>query len=149
MSGIVRSLDIVIYPNAPLSGNQLRAITAIFVAVSSMSIAGFAWLGAWPVSGFLGLDVIGLITALWWTKRQSRIRERIRIRSDQFLVERVKPTGQTIIEMFNPAWVKIENDERRSGLRIGYGNRFVSVGKFLTRAEVSALRNELRNALGV
>ena len=56
---------------------------AAIVTVSAAVGAGFVLIGAWPVTGFLGLDVLLLYLAFRWNYRQARRAELIRLDHDR------------------------------------------------------------------
>jgi len=64
--------EAVLYPNPAMPS---RAIAVLFVAVAAVSMAlgaAFAIAGAWPVTGFLGLDIVLLALAFRVCVRRSR-----------------------------------------------------------------------------
>jgi uncharacterized membrane protein len=71
----------------------------------------FFVLGAWPVLGFMGLDVIGF----WWAFRANykaaRGYEDIRLSHLALEVDKVSPRGERASWSFNPFWVRLEKRE--------------------------------------
>jgi uncharacterized membrane protein len=108
--------------------------------------------GAWPVSGFMGLDVL----LIWWAFRQNfadaKRAERITIRDDLVTVQRVSPAGAMETLEFNRRWLKVELefDEAREmvgRLLLVYRGALTEVGSFLGRDERQSLSKALRTAL--
>lgn len=110
---------------------------AVFMAVISLVsfIAGFSFLlmGAWPVFGFFGLDVL----LIWWAFRvnyaRGRAYEEILISPTQMRVRKVSHRGQEAEWTFNPLWVRLGFEEIEE---FGVSRLFVaSRGHELTIAE--------------
>jgi hypothetical protein len=55
---------------------------------------GFSRVGAWPVTGFLGLDVVLLYFALHWNNRTGRAYEFINLTDNALTIEKTGPWGQ-------------------------------------------------------
>ncbi len=104
-----------------------------FVCVVSF-IAGIAFLlmGAWPVFGFFGLDVL----AIWWAFRvnfrAARAYEEIRVTPSELRVRRTSHRGHVMEWAFNPLWVRLD---QKSDPEFGIERLFlVSRGRRLTIA---------------
>ena len=107
-----------------------------FVSVVSF-IAGLVFLsmGAWPVFGFFGLDVL----AIWWAfrinYRHARAREEIHITPSELRVRRISHRGDVAEWSFNPLWVRLEKDESEDfgieRLRLGSRGPRLTLGSFL------------------
>ena len=65
--------DAVLYPNRSLGTAGFYSLMAAIVTVSAGVGAAFVLAGAWPVSGFLGLDVLLLYLAFRWNYRDGRL----------------------------------------------------------------------------
>ena len=95
-------------PHRSLSRKGFLALM-IFVGVVSF-IAGIAFLmmGAWPVLGFFGLDVL----AIWWAfrinYRRAEDTEEITVTSSEIRVRRVSHRGQVSEWVLNPLWVQLD-----------------------------------------
>ena len=71
--------DAVLYPNRSLGRFGFHLLMAAIVLVSAAIGAAFVLAGAWPVTGFLGADVLLLYLAFRWNYRQGRRAEFIRL----------------------------------------------------------------------
>jgi uncharacterized membrane protein len=67
----------------------------------------FYLLGAWPVIGFMGLDVALIYAAFKLNFRALRLYETIDLTQDALTVTRVAPSGQSQSWSFNPYWVSL------------------------------------------
>jgi uncharacterized membrane protein len=143
-------LDLVLYPNRSLGPTGFAVLMAAIVLVSIAVGAGFMMVGAWPVTGFLGLDVLLLYLAFRWNYREARRVEFVRLDRDGLSVRRLEPDGRSQTWLFEPYWVRIALEqvgrhERRLVLR-SHG-RQVTIGAFLTQDERIELAHALDAAL--
>lgn len=142
----VPRFEAVLYPNPPLGRHGFLVLMLAVSVVSAALGAAFALAGAWPVSGFMGLDVLLLYVALRWSRRRSRRFEQIRLDATGLHVRRVGPDGTSTDWCFEPYWVRVAVEERRAGpgtvTLSSHGER-LRIGDFLTREE----RHDLARAL--
>lgn len=110
-------------------------------------------LGAWPVMGFMGLD----IALIYWAFRRNyydaKIFETIRLTPYQLILNRVYPTGHHQIWKFNPYWVQVNLQEHPSGatkMQIKSSGKSMNFGQFLSDNErrefTSVLQQEILQA---
>ena len=78
--------DAVLYPNRSLGRFGFHLLMAAIVLVSAAIGAAFVLAGAWPVTGFLGADVVLLYLAFRWNYRQGRRAEFIRLDGAELVV---------------------------------------------------------------
>ncbi|MFW5679757.1 MAG: DUF2244 domain-containing protein [Pseudomonadota bacterium] len=144
-------LDLVLYPNPPLGRYGMVWVMGVAATVVAILGLGFWWLGAWPVTGLLGLDLLALGLALRITARRARRSELIRLDASGLEVRRLGPDGAILQAIaLDPYWVRVELDERRLhdpqlALR-SHGQR-VLIGTFLAPAERRTLADTLNAAL--
>ncbi len=142
--------DAVLEPNRPL-GVKGHAMVLGFVAFISL-VAGtiFALQGAWPVTPFLGADVVLLGLAMRASVRASRRRERLTLTAQRLLIERISPNGAARREELNPYWLRVDHeDPELMGCELALvsrGRRWI-VGSFLGAEERASLAAALRRAL--
>ena len=101
--------------------------------------------GAWPVAGFLGLDVLLLYLAFRWNFRDASRADFIRVDETGLTVRRVHPDGRTKDWHFETAWVQVAVENKRLLLR-SHGRELV-IGPYLTTAERASLAEALREAV--
>src|ERR1700721_1096415 len=80
-----------------------------FVSVISFA-AGLAFLlmGAWPVLGFFGLDVLAIYWAFRINFRRARASEEISVTPSELRVRRVSHRGHVVEFVLNPLWVQLD-----------------------------------------
>jgi uncharacterized membrane protein len=142
--------DAVLYPNRSLGQAGFYVLMGGIVAVSAAIGAGFMLAGAWPVTGFLGLDVLLLYLAFRWNYRQGRRAEFIRLDRTGLTVRRIEPDGHTREWRLQPYWVRVAiDDPPRPDSQLvlsSHGDRLV-IGAFLTAAERLEVAKALTAAL--
>jgi uncharacterized membrane protein len=99
-----------ITPHRSLGRRGYLVVMIGFGLLSAIVSVPFYLLGAWPVLGFLGLDVLALWIAFRLSFAQARACEQIVLTYVELLVRKVSPRGDTREWRFNPAWVRIESE---------------------------------------
>ena len=123
-----------------------------FITVISFA-AGvvFWWIGAWPVFGFFGLDVL----VIWWAFRINFRRaaavEEISVTPSELRVRRVSHRGHVVEWVLNPLWVRLDQKTHAEfGIERLYlvsKGRRVSIGSFLGADEKASFAKALIAAL--
>lgn len=121
--------DATITPHRSLDRNSFRIVMTLVSLASVVSSIPFVVLGAWPVAGFFGLDVIALFIAFHVNFRHARAFERIIVTPLEVLLRKVSHHGREAIWRSNPAWTKLErqDDEDYGLLRLSLVSRGQSV----------------------
>ena len=84
-------------------GRRAACNIVIAMACVTSTIGLIFWLvGAWPVIGFLGVDVILLSLAFYFSFRAARAEERIELRHGNLRVTRISARGTRQELIFNP-----------------------------------------------
>ncbi|MFO7297622.1 MAG: DUF2244 domain-containing protein [Pseudomonadota bacterium] len=110
----------------------------------------FLSMGAWPVFGFLGLDVLLLYIAFKLNYRAGRLFELVDVTREQLVVTRVHPNGRRESFEFNPFWARVllrEWPDGRTELRVTGHGRELLFGQFLTDDERRDFASALKGAL--
>lgn len=142
--------DAVLTPHRSLTP---RGFLLLMVTVSGISfVAGlfFYLVGAWPVVGFLGLDVLLIYLAFHVNYRHARLREVVRLTRDDLTVQRINQWGEVKSWRFQPTWLQVLMDdppEHHSQLLLRSHGRTLAIGDFLTPQERLDLARALRRAL--
>ena len=139
--------DAVLYPNRSLGRFGFHLLMAAIVLVSVAIGAAFVLAGAWPVTGFLGLDVLLLYLAFRWNYRQGRRAEFIRLDGNELAVRRMEPSGRRREWRFDAYWVHVTIDDPSNQLTLSSHGRTLEVGAFLSPEERLEVGKALRAAL--
>ena len=137
--------EAVLYPNQSLGDTGFIILMAVIVLVSGLIGAGFALVGAWPVTGFLGLDVFLLYLAFRLHFRRSRRVDMISLDRNGLTVRRFSSDHQEQTWHFETAWVQVLLEDQQLKLR-SHGKDLV-IGTCLTADERRAFAQSLRSAI--
>jgi uncharacterized membrane protein len=143
-------LDAVIEPNRPLGPKGLMAVVGFVAAMSFAAGVVFVLKGAWPVTPFLGADVLLLAWAMRASVRASKRREHLILTSESLIIERITADGRARREEINPYWLRVDHDDPEllgCELALVSRNRRWVVGSFLGAEERAGLADALRRAL--
>jgi uncharacterized membrane protein len=140
----------VLTPHRALSPKGFMVLMAAICVVSFATGLMFFLMGAWPVIGFMGLDVLLIYIAFKLNFRALRLYETVDLGDDALTITRVDPSGRAQSWSFNPYWVRL-NLEPRIGRSTqlslaSHGDRLV-FASFLTDAEREDFANALTAAL--
>src|SRR5262245_39262647 len=137
-------------PHRSLSPTGFMILMSAVCAVSFGTGLLFYLLGAWPVVGFMGLDVALIYIAFKLNYRSGRLYETVDLQEDALTVTRVQPSGKAESWSFNPYWVRlslIERIGRSSELSLNsHGGRLV-FASFLSDHEREDFAQALSAAL--
>ncbi|MBL6953345.1 MAG: DUF2244 domain-containing protein [Alphaproteobacteria bacterium] len=105
--------DAELRPNRSLSVQGFRILMAVVCLFSLVVGLAFYLQGAWPVLGFLGLDVVAFYLAFRLSFRSGRLTETVRLSQDELSIHRIQPSGRRRQWSFQPYWarVSLESDE--------------------------------------
>lgn len=138
-------MDAVLAPHRSLSRQGRRLLILVFAVANAVPAAFFLAQGAFPVSGFFGLDVVALIWALHVNERSARARERVQVSPASIQVTRSQPNRREQHYAVSPLWARVHEDSR--AVRISAGGADVLVGGFLPPAERGEFAGALKAAL--
>lgn len=145
MDGAPLFLDAVLRPHRSLSFAAFKLMLAVVILVNVVIAAVFISQGAYPVAGFLGLDVLALWIAFRINYRAARAEEHVRVAPAQLHLERRDPSGFSRHWVLNPIWAQVSQDN--SGVAIRSGKQAMRVATFLSPDERRAFAIALREAL--
>lgn len=144
-------IDAILYPHRSLSPRQFVALMVAIALVSFVAGTIFASLGAWPVLGFFGLDVLAIYLAFRINFRRARRREIVQLSQEKLTIASVDPAGRRRSWDFQPYWVRLTRHEDPAGrghLAVHSHGRTVLFGTFLTAEERGSFEAVLAEALG-
>lgn len=98
----------IITPSLSLGRRGFLVLMAVVAAISFGTGILFANIGAWPVTGFMGLDAVALWAAFRIVQRRARAFEEVLLTQEELLVRDVAASGAAREHRFNPYWVRIE-----------------------------------------
>jgi uncharacterized membrane protein len=138
-------------PHRSLNRTGFLVLMAFIGAVSFIAGIAFCLMGAWPVLGFFGLDVLVIYWAFRINFRSADATEDIVVTQSELRVRRVSHRGRLIEWSFNPLWVQLEQTgDPEFGIEHLYlvsRGRRVSIGHFLGPDEKASFYNALLAAL--
>ena len=140
----------VLMPHRSLSPSGFVVLMTAVCIVSFGTGTLFYLLGAWPVIGFMGLDVALIYVAFRLNFRALRLYETVDLTQDALTVTRVAPSGKAESWSFNPYWVRLSLEERigrSSELSIASHGRRLVFASFLTDSEREDFASALSSAL--
>ncbi len=140
-------------PHRSLSVSHFRLLLAVFATICGLTTIPFFLLGAWPVIGFMGLDVAIFYLAFRANYRAALAYEQVSLTPLELQFARVSPHGRRLEWRFSPHWVRLEREEhwefgtQRLAL-VSRGER-VEVGHFLGPDAKADFADELTRALSM
>jgi uncharacterized membrane protein len=99
-------------PHRSLSPTGFMILMSAVCLVSFGTGLLFYLLGAWPVIGFMGLDVLLIYAAFKLNYRAGRLYETVDLTDDALIVTRVQASGKAERWSFNPYWVQLKLESR-------------------------------------
>jgi uncharacterized membrane protein len=121
------------------------------IGVTFMISVPFYLLGALPVVGFFGLDVLLLWIAFRVSNNRAKAYEELVLTHIALLFRRVTWRGRQSEWTFNPLWVKLAKEEHAEfgtqRIALVEGKRSVEMGAFLGPEEKADFASALKQAL--
>jgi uncharacterized membrane protein len=142
----------IITPQRSLSGKGFLAVMALVGGLHFIGGMFFFVLGAWPVVGFLGLDVLLVYWAFRANYRAAAAFEEVTVTPSELRLRRVGQRGEVAEWTLNPVWTKLDREKHEEfGLLklfvVSRGRRFAVAG-FLSPKERESFAAALSAALG-
>ena len=100
----------VITPHRSLGGVGFLVLMSAVGGVSFAAGILFLVLGAWPVVGFFGLDVLLIYWAFRINYRAALAYEEVLVTPSELRVRKVSHRGKVAEWAFNPLWVRLDRD---------------------------------------
>jgi uncharacterized membrane protein len=144
------SFAAILTPHRSLGPKGFAVLMTAVCLVSFSTGLLFYLIGAWPVVGFMGLDVALIYIAFKLNYRAARLYETVDLTQSALTVTRVQPSGKAQVWRFNPYWVRLKLEDRigrSSELSVAsHGQRLVFAA-FLTDLERQDFAQALSAAL--
>ena len=144
------AFEAVLYPNQP---PPARSVVVLLAGVFGVAIAvsiGFFIAGAWPVIGFIGIELALFAGCLVAARRTASYAEHIRLDDTGLHIKTT--TGRRILRSwrFEPYWVRVRLDEVRPGepvIRLAAHGHSLTIGRCLNAKERTDVAAALKSAL--
>jgi uncharacterized membrane protein len=141
----------VLTPHRSLNRTGFMLVMAFLTVISFVAGVAFWMMGAWPVFGFFGLDVLAIYIAFKINFRRAKASEEISVTPSELRVRRISHRGHVVEWVLNPLWVQIDQIAHEEfGIERLYlvsRGRRVSIGSFLGPDEKASFANALRAGL--
>ncbi|MBM3535759.1 MAG: DUF2244 domain-containing protein [Alphaproteobacteria bacterium] len=150
MSAATLYFDAWLRPHRSLTRRGIAMVLTLAAVPSFILGVAFLFMGAWPVTGFLGLDVVLLYAAFRLNNRAARESERVRLSDTELTVDRHAIDGKAEHWSFQPNWLRVDVDDPPrpdSKLLLSTHGRSLAIGRFLPPAERVEVADALRAAL--
>lgn len=138
-------------PHRSLGPRGFLVVMGIIAGISFVCGLAFLMMGAWPVFGLFGLDVL----AIWWgfrlNYRAARACEEITVTPSVIRLRHVAADGTEYREELNPLWTRLTCDAIEDfgvqRLALEMRGRPYVIGSFLHTAQREELAESLSRAL--
>jgi uncharacterized membrane protein len=142
----------VLTPHRSLSATGFVIVMVLVGGVSFAAGLAFLMMGAWPVLGFFGLDVLLIYLAFRANYRAGTAYEEVFVRPSQLHVRKVSHKGDVSEWTLNPAWVRLEREVHEEFgierlLLVSHGRKLPIAG-FLSPDEKKSFADVLSTAIG-
>src|SRR6266568_6455460 len=138
-------------PHRSLNRTGFAVLMALVSAVSFAAGIVFWWIGAWPIFGFFGLDVLVIYWAFRINFRRAAAVEEISVTPSELRVRRISHRGHVVEWVLNPLWVRLDQKTHAEfGIEKLYlvsRGRRVSIARFLGADEKASFAKALTAAL--
>ncbi len=142
----------ILTPHRSLSREGFLILMTVIVGLNLTAGMFFYVIGAWPVVGFMGLDV----ALIWWAFRanfaDARRAEHIEITSDELVFRRLAEDKPAQEQRFARRLVRVDLEEDRERELVGplflrFRGKRTEIASFLGAQERLAFANALKAAL--
>lgn len=141
----------IITPHRSLGPTGFLILMSCLGVLSFVSGVIFVSIGAWPVFGFFGLDVLLVYFAFRANYRSARAYEEVTVTAAELTVRKVSHRGKVQQWTLNPLWVRLERIVHEEfGIErlflVSHGRR-VAIAGVLSPAEKASFARALTSAL--
>lgn len=140
-----------ITPHRSLGSVGFLVLMVVFGGVSFLAGIAFLMMGAWPVFGFFGLDVLLLYWAFRLNYRHAAAYEEVKVTAAALTVRKVNHRGRAREWVLNPLWVRLDKvaiDEFGiDKLFLVTRGKQLAVANFLSPDEKASFAQQLGQAL--
>jgi uncharacterized membrane protein len=142
----------IIRPHRSLGSTGFLVLMGLVTFISFVAGMVFLIVGAWPVFGFFGLDVLLIYWAFRANYRAAGAYEEVTVTAGELVVRKVSHRGKARQWIMNPLWARLQREEHEEfGLErlflVSQG-RQLSIAGFLGPDEKADFADALSAALG-
>lgn len=138
-------------PHRSLNRTGFLVLMGFVSAVSFAAGIAFLLMGAWPVLGFFGLDVLAIYWAFRVNFRRAAAYEEVRLTYSELRLRRVSHHGQSLEWAFNPLWLSVQQESHEEfgveHLYLVARGRRIGIASFLSPDEKGSFYKALTSAL--
>lgn len=147
-----RTFRAILHPHRSLSRTGFLILLGFIGLVGFATSIAFMVIGAWPVLGFYGIDILALYVAFKLNYRAGKAYELVELSPEVLKITRVQPSGRSSSFDFNPYWVRVLLNEWPDGsadLKLALHGKEFEFARFLNAEEKKDFAQALRNALSI
>jgi uncharacterized membrane protein len=138
-------------PYRSLNRTGFLVLMSVISAVSFVGSVASVLMGAWPILGFFGLDVLAIYWAFKVNFRRARAYEQVVVTPSELRLRRVSHRGHVMEWTSNPLWVRLDQvTHNEFGIEhlylVSKGDR-VAIASFLGPDEKASFAKALGAAL--
>jgi uncharacterized membrane protein len=115
-AGVVPLFEAVIVPHRSLSRRGLAILVGALCLLSSATATGFWLLGAWPVAGFSGAEILLAVALLRINARSARASEVLLLEEGGLRIIRTDPRGRREERVLPAGWLSLQLEERQGSV---------------------------------
>ena len=144
--------QITIWPHRSLSPKGFAIVIGVLAGLLFIIGLGFFLAGAWPVIGFLGLELLVVWGAFKLNYRAARHRETIHTTTEELMFESQTPAGKQSQKSFPIGWLRVSLSPSKSPVMSSRDQQKIilsshgeqaEIGKYLHPAEKAGLSREI------
>lgn len=147
MSADAEPIRLIATPPNSFSPRGFRVLAGLLVGAGAAGSGVFLALGAWPVAGFLGAEVVLAAVLIGaHARRSARAIEEVTIGEREVLVRARDARGRESVAALEAAWARLEHGPEGRLFLVSRGAR-AEVGRFLSEEERPGYAAALAEAL--
>lgn len=145
------TFNALLYPYRSLDKRGFTHLLGFITLILFIISVIFYSLGAWPILGFAGLDLLLIYWAFRINYRDAKAYEQIIVTQKSLQIIKTDPKGNSQSHGFNPYWVQLstiwEEDEGMTRLSLSSHGQTVEIGSFLHAPDRESFAKALSQAI--
>ena len=147
----VSILSTRLQPHRSMTRGQFHVLLLAVGAGGIVATIPFVVMGAWPVAGFMGIDVLAVYLAFRSNFRAARAYEDVHLTVLELTIAKVSARGHKSEWRFNPSWVRLKREEHEEfgtlRLDLVSKGRSLEIAAFLGPDQKTAFAERLSRGL--